>query len=336
MRSLRVLCTLVAVVLTSSLAVAPVRAAPPVPMLQTRIGSPLAGVPADSRQVIAVGSPDAGSTYATLTAWEKLSDGSWARRIGPVAARVGSRGIGPAEEGSQYTPAGTMHLDQSFGRLANPGTKLPYFVTDPLDWWDENPSSSTYNLHVRRSSSPGGASENLYYSGSAYNYGVNMAWNPGRVPGAGSAFFLHVSTGNPTAGCVSIPQADLQAILRWLDPAEKPVITTRVGAAWMPGNLDTRLSQTTPSTTVAKGTLKALRGTLTTTTKQQLSAPVVQIFRQLSGSATWTRIGTTALRSGSYSFTFRPAGPAARYQVRWPGNATWERAQSGIVTFAVR
>ncbi|WP_255443417.1 MULTISPECIES: hypothetical protein [Amycolatopsis] len=36
---------------------------------------------------------------------------------------------------------------------------------------------------------------------------------------AGSAFFLHVSTGGPTAGCVALAQDDLIAVLRWLDPA---------------------------------------------------------------------------------------------------------------------
>ena len=36
-----------------------------------------------------------------------------------------------------------------------------------------------------------------------------------RVPGAGSAIFLHVGTGGPTAGCVSVPAAALVALLRW-------------------------------------------------------------------------------------------------------------------------
>ena len=62
---------------------------------------------------------------------------------------------------------------------------------------------------VRRSSSPGAASENLYYSGSVYDYVVNMNYNMARVPGAGSAFFLHVTEGHPTQGCVSIASSQL-------------------------------------------------------------------------------------------------------------------------------
>jgi len=48
------------------------------------------------------------------------------------------------------------------------------------------------------------------------------------VPGAGSAFFMHVSAGKPTAGCVSIPADDLKAVMAWLDPAQHPVIDIAV------------------------------------------------------------------------------------------------------------
>jgi L,D-peptidoglycan transpeptidase YkuD (ErfK/YbiS/YcfS/YnhG family) len=44
------------------------------------------------------------------------------------------------------------------------------------------------------------------------------------VPGRGSGIFLHAQTGSSTNGCVSIPRADLARVLRWLDPAAKPVI----------------------------------------------------------------------------------------------------------------
>jgi L,D-peptidoglycan transpeptidase YkuD (ErfK/YbiS/YcfS/YnhG family) len=185
--------------------------------------------PAGTSQLITVSAPSSAST-----AWQRGADGTWRAVIGPVAARVGATGIGRASEGSQHTPAGTFALTQAFGRQVDPGTRMPYFKTDALDWWDENPSSSTYNLHVRRSSSPGGASENLYYSGSVYDYVVNMNYNTARVPGAGSAFFLHVSDGTPTAGCVSVSRSVMVALLRWLDPARRPYISIKVGSPWLP------------------------------------------------------------------------------------------------------
>ena len=44
------------------------------------------------------------------------------------------------------------------------------------------------------------------------------------VPGKGSGIFLHAQTGGPTIGCVSLRKAELRAVLRWLRPADAPVI----------------------------------------------------------------------------------------------------------------
>lgn len=55
-----------------------------------------------------------------------------------------------------------------------------------------------------------------------YTYAVVMGVNPNRVPYGGSAFFLHVTDGRPTAGCVAIDQASLVTIMRWLNPAAHP------------------------------------------------------------------------------------------------------------------
>jgi L,D-peptidoglycan transpeptidase YkuD (ErfK/YbiS/YcfS/YnhG family) len=56
-----------------------------------------------------------------------------------------------------------------------------------------------------------------------------IANNDARTPGAGSAIFLHVSTGGPTAGCISLPVGELLQVLRWLDPAQHPTIKMAVG-----------------------------------------------------------------------------------------------------------
>ncbi len=289
--------------------------------------------PATAHQVVTVAAPAAGSTYATVTAWQQGSNGSWSRVIAPIPARVGAKGIGQASEGSELTPAGTFPLDQAFGRLADPGTRLPYFTTDWLDWWDENPASASYNLHVRRSTSPGGASENLYAAGTAYNLAVNMAYNPTRVPGKGSAFFLHVGTGSPTAGCVSIDQSSLQTIMRWLDPAQRPVIDIRVGTAWKP-RTPTTLSQTTPPRTVVAG-LTALTGSLVTASGQRLGGMTTQIWARAHGGVNWAHLGDARTNSaGTYSWSFRPSG-AKDYQVRWPGTSTWTASASGIVVIRV-
>lgn len=193
-----------------------------------RRSTPPSGYVGTAGQVVTVVAPSSTATTATLTAWSRTPSG-WTNTLGPVGALVGAAGVGAASEGSTRTPAGTFTLTQSFGRVANPGTRLRWFTTDSLDWWDENPASPTYNLHVRRSTSPGGASENLYRTGTAYDAAVVIDYNTARTPGAGSGFFLHVSTGSPTAGCVAVAAADVVAILRWLDPAAHPAILITVG-----------------------------------------------------------------------------------------------------------
>lgn len=48
-----------------------------------------------------------------------------------------------------------------------------------------------------------------------------------RTAGLGSAIFLHINIGTPTAGCVTLPVGELLKILRWLNPADSPRITLR-------------------------------------------------------------------------------------------------------------
>lgn len=57
----------------------------------------------------------------------------------------------------------------------------------------------------------------------AYDYGFVIDYNTERTPGKGSAIFFHVSN-TWTAGCTDISKQKVIDILKWLDPAKKPVI----------------------------------------------------------------------------------------------------------------
>lgn len=182
----------------------------------------------EADQVVTVvgGSPSAST--ATLTAWQRTPDG-WAPEIGPVRAFVGSEGIGKASENSSRTPAGRYSLTEAFGNLPSNGTRLAYRKLDTSDWWVSDVRSPDYNTHQRCAPGSCGfdesAGENLGTVGRAYDRATVIDYNRDRpVPGAGSAFFLHVSTGEPTAGCVAVPAGTLDDVLRWLDPADHPVI----------------------------------------------------------------------------------------------------------------
>ncbi len=183
-------------------------------------------------QVITVQAAFSRSQTAVLRTWRLDALGHYVQVTAPIVANVGVNGVGPTHEGLGRTPVGVFTLTRSFGSDANDGTRLPYVTTGPDDWWDENPDSVRYNELVRSPFSPGGASENLYYAGFAYSHAVVINYNTDPViKGAGSGFFLHVSLGVATEGCVSIPASDLRWVMRWLNPRLDPVISIGVGRA---------------------------------------------------------------------------------------------------------
>ncbi|WP_460603836.1 L,D-transpeptidase family protein [Jatrophihabitans fulvus] len=190
---------------------------------------PLALPTADARQVVTVVTDGPGDTTGTLQRWRKVA-GGW-RTVGPPSsAYVGSGGVGQASEGSTRTPAGSFTLTQAFGRNGNPGTRLPYFATNPSDYWISN-SGPLYNTHQRCGSCgyERGINEHLYSIVPEYQQAVVIDYNTRNAPGgvrqgAGSAFFLHATGGEPTAGCVAIDLGRLVDVMRWLDPRQHPRI----------------------------------------------------------------------------------------------------------------
>jgi L,D-peptidoglycan transpeptidase YkuD (ErfK/YbiS/YcfS/YnhG family) len=194
----------------------------------------------NATKVITVTAQSRGSTTARLQAWSKAAGGGWFRHGRSVVAHVGSDGLSTqASESLSATPIGSFTLTHAFGHYVDPGTRLPYLHTGPADWWISQ-AGPLYNTHQRCSSGcsfrQGSPNEHLYYETPYYNYAVVIDYNTrnsptGVVQGRGSAFFLHVHpTGTgATAGCVSIPQAKLVRLMRWLNFAAHPRILIGVG-----------------------------------------------------------------------------------------------------------
>jgi L,D-peptidoglycan transpeptidase YkuD (ErfK/YbiS/YcfS/YnhG family) len=192
----------------------------------------VSGSTAGADEVITVAAGGTGRTVGTLQAWRRVT-GGW-RKVGPaVTAHLGSAGLSrhPSESKSA-TPIGSFTLTRAFGHDSDPGTALPYTHTTPADWWISQPGP-LYNTRQRCAShcafTRGDPNEHLYYETPYYDYAVVIDYNTANAPGgvrqgAGSAFFLHVTDGNPTAGCVSIPMDQLTRIMRWLRPADHPRI----------------------------------------------------------------------------------------------------------------
>lgn len=203
---------------------------------------------ANSNQVIVVTAPRWSSTSGTLRAFERSATGNWIQVVEATPALLGYAGLVSAvdrRQGTGKTPAGTFAIESSFGRLANPGTKLPYTEFDRNDTWTYDPKHpATYNLFQDADlpwADYGKYVERLWQYGRQYNYvavldfnlpqgpvtvGVNgiRRTSPPADTRRGGGIFLHVSNGTNTAGCIAITGQRMAQIMQWLDPAKRPVI----------------------------------------------------------------------------------------------------------------
>lgn len=173
----------------------------------------------DATQVISV--VGVGGSDAKMDVYQRTGAGWQPVAVG-IPAFVGSRGMASqTREGEMKTPMGIFTLDFAFGTAPNPGGGLRYVQVGPNHWWDGDVNSPTYNsMQVCEKSqcpfSTDSPTENLEIP--QYVHAVAMGVNSERVPGNGSAFFLHATDGGPTAGCVAIDDAKLVEIIRWLKP----------------------------------------------------------------------------------------------------------------------
>jgi L,D-peptidoglycan transpeptidase YkuD (ErfK/YbiS/YcfS/YnhG family) len=92
-------------------------------------------VPARVRQVIVVRAARWSTTYGTLTlysrttgAWHRVV--TWPARLGYTGMVIGTKRV----QDSGKTPAGQYLITQTFGRRANPGTRMAYTRVTTNHW----------------------------------------------------------------------------------------------------------------------------------------------------------------------------------------------------------
>jgi len=171
-------------------------------------------------QQIVVVAPSARSQIAALSLVE-----CGRRVLGPYRVHVGVNGLSAHHrEGDGTTPLGTFAIGPTiYGVDPNPGVRLRYRRLRCGDWWDEDPSSPTYNAfrHVTCGRAPpfGGSSEALWRSRNAYRELAVIQYNAApAVPGRGSGIFLHNDLGHGTNGCVGLEHTRLVRLLRRIGP----------------------------------------------------------------------------------------------------------------------
>lgn len=200
-----------------------------------------------SRQMVLVSASGWDDTHATLRRYVRDADGGW-QRVGeaiPVSlGRNGSAwglGLHPAQadgpqkrEGDGRAPAGVFTIGTAFGYVDRAATPLPYAAMGVDDYCIDVADSPLYNRIVNAGTVGRAAVEgstetmrlDLHNSGDPrYRLGFVIEHNPQAIRGAGSCIFAHLrrSPDETTAGCTAMDNAELEALMAWLDPAQSPV-----------------------------------------------------------------------------------------------------------------
>ena len=194
-------------------------------------------------QLITVVDPSAASVTGTLTAWASTANGCWrpvsfaGQPAQPFQAQTGNGGLLPISRrvpGDWATPTGLFPFGTTvYGNsTVSPTARYPYHHLVCGDWWDEQPGSPTYDTfqHVPCGITPpyGDDSEALWTEIQPYQHFIDIEMPS--PPDNGAGIFLHDDMpAGYTEGCVALPNAELDAVLGWLNPADSPHILITVG-----------------------------------------------------------------------------------------------------------
>jgi L,D-peptidoglycan transpeptidase YkuD (ErfK/YbiS/YcfS/YnhG family) len=198
-----------------------------------------------SRQCLVVVSRDWNAKTGVLRAFERKSSRSTWQMHGPaIPVVLGKKGMAPGRgllglnarapkvEGDNKAPAGIFRLGPAFGYAPKSGArwiKLSYVPLTKQSEGIDDPRSRYYNRLVDRSKVAKvdwQSSEQMLRADNLYKWGIVVAHNSPARPGAGYCIFLHIwkDSRSATAGCTAMPEQDLVKLLRWLDPAARPVL----------------------------------------------------------------------------------------------------------------
>lgn len=155
---------------------------------------------------------------------------AWGAGLHPPA----DQGGGPLKrEGDGRSPAGVFAVGTAFGYADAAGSGLPYAQMQASDWCMDVADSPLYNRIVDArevgQAAVAGSTEpmrlDLHRDGDPrYRLGFVIGHNPDNVPQGGSCIFAHLwrTPGEATAGCTAMADADMEALLAWLDPDRSP------------------------------------------------------------------------------------------------------------------
>ncbi|MDP1621342.1 MAG: L,D-transpeptidase family protein [Bacteroidales bacterium] len=184
----------------------------------------------NSEQIILVTNDDIHSKNVTIQTFEKGIGGHWTKMFADIPGTIGRNGFSPfnqKREGDNASPTGIFNLGPVFGYVEKIATKMDYRQATDKDFWIDDPESDDYNTWVTMDTPPAVSHERMKLNNDLYKLGIVVQYNTKQVvKGNGSAIFVHIQggPGSPTAGCVAMPEINLENIIQWLRPNKKPLI----------------------------------------------------------------------------------------------------------------
>ena len=198
---------------------------------------------ADARRLVLVTAESMTTTRATLRRFERANRGEPWRSAGAAEpALLGSAGMGwshffqqlrqPGEplkiEGDKRAPAGIYPIGRSFGTVPSdrPGHLQ---VTDDTICVHDTTSPAYNTIASRARLGPKVKAENMSRELPMYRRGLLVDYPTDAKARAGSCIFIHVwhSPTTATAGCVSMPEARIEALQDFVAPGAVLAILPR-------------------------------------------------------------------------------------------------------------
>ena len=201
-----------------------------------------------ARQLVLVTTADWDANQGVAARYERDTDAAAWRQIAAFPVSIGRHGsawgsglhaatdvdAGPVKrEGDGRSPAGVFALGTAFGYAGQASTGLPYAQMQSDSWCMDVPDSPLYNRIVEArevgQAAVAGSTEpmrlDLHRQGDPrYRLGLVIEHNAHNRPRAGSCIFAHLwrTPGEVTAGCTAMADADMEALLAWLDADQSP------------------------------------------------------------------------------------------------------------------
>ncbi len=183
----------------------------------------------ESSQILLVRNMNPVLADVQVLALEKR-DGRWQSTFAPMEGVIGRNGFalpGEKREGDGRTPSGIFPLGTVFGYEPSFPTRMPYRQATVDDLWIDDVHADDYNRWVKRGATRASSFERMRREDDLYKYGIVVEYNTNPViKGLGSAIFFHLWKGRekPTEGCIALSEEDLIRVIRWLDPAARPLV----------------------------------------------------------------------------------------------------------------